>query len=120
MAPVGSFHIRPPPKMVLEWRRMTRWRKHHPTCNEILWPFGPEYPNVPYRVLRTDLVQRVAGHEDQITPPQPSDPPIGQTVLFPFTLEFPTRCCRSAAVVRPPDTTGRFDLIWVFGRGGQG
>ena len=52
--------------------------------------FGPEFPNVPYRVLRTDLVDKVAGREDQISPPQPDDPPIGQTVLFPFTLRVPS------------------------------
>ena len=73
--------------------------------------FGPEYPNVPYRVLRTDLVKKVAGHEDQIPPPQPADPPIGETILFPFTLRVPYTMPPFSAVVPTPDTNGQFDLM---------
>jgi len=83
----------------------------HGRATVVTTAFGPEYPNVPYRVLRTDLVQRVAGHEDQIPPPQPSDPPIGQTVLFPFTLRVPYTMPPFSAVVPTPDTAGRFDLM---------
>jgi len=43
--------------------------------------------------------------------PQPSDPPIGQTVLFPFTLRVPYTMPPFSAVVPTPDTTGRFDLM---------
>jgi nitronate monooxygenase len=71
--------------------------------------FGPEFPNVPYRVLRTNLVDKVAGREDQIPPPQPSDPPIGQTVLFPFTLRVPYTMPAFSAAVPTPDTRGHFD-----------
>ena len=73
--------------------------------------FGPEFPNVPYRVLRTDLVDKVAGREDEIPPPQPGDPPIGQTVLFPFTLRVPYTMPAFSAVVPTPDTTGDFDAM---------
>jgi hypothetical protein len=51
----------------------------------------------------------VAGREDQIPPPQPSDPPIGQTVLFPFTLRVPYTMPAFSAAVPTPDTSGRFD-----------
>lgn len=73
--------------------------------------FGPEFPNVPYRVLRTDLVDEVAGHEDQIPPPQPDDPPIGETVLFPFTLRVPYTMPKFSAAVPTPDTSGQFDQM---------
>jgi enoyl-[acyl-carrier protein] reductase II len=75
--------------------------------------FGPEFPNVPYRVLRTDLVDKVAGREDQIPPPQPDDPPIGQTVLFPFTLRVPYTMPPFSAVVPTPDTRGDFDKMGI-------
>jgi NAD(P)H-dependent flavin oxidoreductase YrpB (nitropropane dioxygenase family) len=71
--------------------------------------FGPEFPNVPYRVLRTTLVDKVAGREDEIPPPQPGDPPIGQTVLFPFTLRVPYTMPAFSAAVPTPDTRGHFD-----------
>ena len=83
----------------------------HGRATAVTTAFGPEYPNVPYRVLRTDLVRRVAGHEDEIPPPQPTDPPIGQTVLFPFTLRVPYTMPQFSAVVPTPDTTGSFDLM---------
>ena len=73
--------------------------------------FGPEFPNVPYRVLRTDLVDKVVGREDEIPPPQPGDPPIGQTVLFPFTLRVPYSMPAFSAAVPTPDTTGHFDAM---------
>ncbi len=73
--------------------------------------FGPEFPNVPYRVLRTDLVDKVVGREDEIPPPQPGDPPIGQTVLFPFTLRVPYSMPPFSAAVPTPDTTGHFDAM---------
>ena len=73
--------------------------------------FGPEYPNVPYRVLRTDLVKRIEGREDEIVPAQPGDSPIGETVLFPFTLRQPYTMPPFSAVVPTPDTTGEFDLM---------
>src|SRR4029078_7675491 len=50
----------------------------HGHATAVTTAFGPEYPDVPYRVLRTDLVKRVAGDEDEIPLPQPTDPPIGQ------------------------------------------
>ena len=81
----------------------------HGRATDVTTAFGPEYPNVPYRVLRTDLVKRVAGHEDEIPPPQPGDPSIGETVLFPFTLRVPYTMPRFSAVVPTPDTTGTFD-----------
>lgn len=73
--------------------------------------FGPEFPNVPYRVLRTDLVDKVAGREDEIPPPQPGDPPIGQTVLSPFTLRVPYTMPAFSAVVPTPETTGDFSAM---------
>ena len=62
-------------------------------------------------MLRTDLVDKVAGREDEIPPPQPGDPPIGQTVLFPFTLRVPYTMPAFSAVVPTPDTTGDFDAM---------
>ena len=73
--------------------------------------FGPEYPNVPYRVLRTDLVRTVEGREEDIPPAQPGDPPIGETILFPFTLRVPYTMPRFSAVVPTPDTTGSLDQM---------
>ena len=92
-----------------EYKR--RLLQAHGHATAVTTAFGPEYPNVPYRVLRTDLVRRVAGHEDEIPPPQPTDPPIGQTVLFPFTLRVPYTMPPFSAVVPTPDTTGTFDLM---------
>ena len=43
----------------------------HGLATAVTTAFGPEYPNVPYRVLRTDLVAQVAGHESEIPPPTP-------------------------------------------------
>jgi enoyl-[acyl-carrier protein] reductase II len=83
----------------------------HGRATAVTTAFGPEYPNVPYRVLRTDLVRKVAGREDEIPPPQPGDPPIGETVLFPFTLRVPYTMPQFSAVVPTPDTTGHFDLM---------
>jgi hypothetical protein len=65
----------------------------------------------PYRVLRTDLIKRIEGREDEIPPPQPGDPPIGETVLFPFTLRVPYTMPPFSAVVPTPDTNGQFDLM---------
>jgi enoyl-[acyl-carrier protein] reductase II len=53
----------------------------------------------------------VAGREDEIPPPQPGDPPLGQTVLFPFTLRVPYTMPQFSAVVPTPDTTGDFDRM---------
>jgi enoyl-[acyl-carrier protein] reductase II len=82
----------------------------HGHATDITTAFGPEYPNVPYRVLRTDLVKDVIGHEDEIPPPQPGET-IGQTILFPFTLRVPYTMPPFSAVVPTPDTTGRFDQM---------
>ena len=83
----------------------------HGRATAVTTGFGPEYPNVPYRVLRTDLVKRIAGREDEIPSPQPGDPPIGETILFPFTLRVPYTMPPFSAVVPTPDTNGQFDLM---------
>ena len=83
----------------------------HGRATEVTTAFGPEYPKVPYRVLRTDLVRQVSGREDQVPPPQPGDSPIGETVLFPFTLRVPYTMPRFSAVVPTPDTSGQFDMM---------
>ena len=83
----------------------------HSRATAVTTAFGPEYPGVPYRVLRTDLVKRIEGREDEIPPPQPGDPPIGETVLFPFTLRVPYTMPPFSAVVPTPDTNGQFDLM---------
>ena len=83
----------------------------HGRATAVTTAFGPEYPNVPYRVLRTDLVKSIEGREDQIPPAQPGDSPIGETVLFPFTLRVPYTMPPFSAVVPTPDTTGAFDLM---------
>jgi enoyl-[acyl-carrier protein] reductase II len=83
----------------------------HGRATDVTTAFGPEYPNVPYRLLRTDLVAQVSGREDQIPAPQPGDSPIGETVLFPFTLRVPYTMPPFSAVVPTPDTTGQFDLM---------
>jgi enoyl-[acyl-carrier protein] reductase II len=92
-----------------EYKR--RLLEAHGRATAVTTAFGPEYPNVPYRVLRTDLVRKVTGHEDQIPPPQPSDPPLGETILFPFTFRVPYTMPAFSAVVATPDTTGQFDLM---------
>jgi enoyl-[acyl-carrier protein] reductase II len=56
-------------------------------------------------------VREVAGHEDQIPPPQPTDPPLGNTVLFPFTLRVPYTMPQFSVTVPTPDTTGDFDRM---------
>jgi nitronate monooxygenase len=53
----------------------------------------------------------VAGHEEQIPPPQPGDSPIGETVLFPFTLRVPYTMPPFSAVVPTPDTSGQFEAM---------
>jgi len=83
----------------------------HGRATAVTTAFGPEYPSVPYRVLRTDLVKRIEGREEEIPPPQPGDPPIGETVLFPFTLRVPYTMPPFSAVVPTPDTNGQFDLM---------
>lgn len=83
----------------------------HGHATAVTTAFGPEYPNVPYRVLRTDLVRKVAGREDELPPAQPGDAPIGQTVLFPFTLRVPYTMPPFSATVPTPDTTGDFDAM---------
>jgi enoyl-[acyl-carrier protein] reductase II len=83
----------------------------HGHATAVTTAFGPEYPDVPYRVLRTRLVKDVAGHEDQIPSPRPDDAPIGETVLFPFTLKVPYTMPRFSAAVPTPDTTGQFDQM---------
>ena len=83
----------------------------HGRATAVTTAFGPEYPNVPYRVLRTELVKNIDGREDQIPPAQPGDSPIGQTVLFLFTLRVPYTMPPFSAVVPTPDTTGEFDLM---------
>jgi len=83
----------------------------HGHATAVTTAFGPEYPNVPYRVLRTELVRQVAGHEDEIGPPQPVEAPIGETILFPFTLRVPYAMPPFSAIVPTPDTTGTFDLM---------
>jgi enoyl-[acyl-carrier protein] reductase II len=92
-----------------EYKR--RLLEAHGRATAVTTAFGPEYPNVPYRVLRTDLVRKVAGREDLIPPAQPGDPPLGETVLFPFTLRVPYTMPPFSAVVPTPDTTGDFDLM---------
>ena len=49
-------------------------------------------------------------------PARPNDSPIGETVLFPFTLRMPYTMPPFSAVVPTPDTTGDFDLM-VFPAG---
>ena len=66
-------------------------------------------PDVAVDVAEMTLVDKVAGREDEIPPPQPGDPPIGQTVLFPFTLRVPYAMLAFSAAVPTPDTRGRFD-----------
>ncbi len=83
----------------------------HGHATAVTTAFGPEYPGHPYRVLRTELVREVAGHEDQIPPPQPTDPPLGNSVLFPFTLRVPYTMPQFSAIVPTPDTTGDFDRM---------
>ena len=56
-------------------------------------------------------MREVAGREDQIAALQPGDAPIGETVLFPFTLKVPYTMPPFSAVVPTPDTTGQFDLM---------
>lgn len=83
----------------------------HGHATAVTTAFGPEYPNVPYRVLRTELVRQVAGHKNEIGPTQPVEAPIGETILFPFTLRVPYAMPPFSAIVPTPDTTGTFDLM---------
>jgi enoyl-[acyl-carrier protein] reductase II len=81
----------------------------HGHATAVTTAFGPEYPNVPYRVLRTDLVKQVVDHEGE--PPPAGDGPIGETTLFPFTIRAPYTMPPFSAIVPTPDTTGRFDQM---------
>ena len=92
-------------------RRLLRPHGHPATA--ITTAFGPEYPNVnvPYRVLLTDLVRQVLGGEASIPAAQPSDPPIGETILFPFTLRVPYTMPPFSAIIPTPDTTGDFERM---------
>jgi enoyl-[acyl-carrier protein] reductase II len=83
----------------------------HGRATAVTTAFGPEYPSVPYRVLRTDLVKSIEGREDRIPPAQPGHSSIGETVLFPFTIRAPYTMPPFSAVVPTPDTTGEFDLM---------
>jgi enoyl-[acyl-carrier protein] reductase II len=83
----------------------------HGHATAVTTAFGPEYPNVPYRVLRTDLVKELEGGKDQIAAIEPSNLPIGETLLFPFTLRVPYTMPPFSAVAPTPDTTGTFDLM---------
>jgi enoyl-[acyl-carrier protein] reductase II len=83
----------------------------HGHATAVTTAFGPEYPNVAYRVLRTDLVRQVESREIEVPPAPPGDPPIGETILFPFTLRVPYTMPPFSAVVPTPDTTGAFDLM---------
>jgi enoyl-[acyl-carrier protein] reductase II len=83
----------------------------HGHATAVTTAFGPEYPNVPYRVLRTDLIKKLEGVKDQMAPIEPSDPSIGETLLFPFTLRVPYTMPPFSAVVPTPDTTGTIDLM---------
>src|SRR4029453_12588456 len=40
----------------------------HGHATAVTTALGPEYPNVPYRVPRTDLVRKLEGGKDQIAP----------------------------------------------------
>ncbi len=71
--------------------------------------FGPEYPNVPYRVLRTRVVDEWAGREAEVPVPPPPPATIGETVLFPFTARIPYPMPKFSAVVPSPETTGDFE-----------
>ena len=80
----------------------------HGRATAVTTAFGPEYPNVPYRLLRTDLVKQVADREDRIPP---GGTAIGETILFPFTLRVPYTMPPFSAVVPTPDTAGDFDAM---------
>src|SRR5262245_50877758 len=82
----------------------------HGHATAVTTAFGPEYPDVPYRVLRTELVRQLT-RDDKFPPAPPGDTPIGETILFPFTLRVPYTMPPFSAVVPTPDTTGAFDLM---------
>jgi NAD(P)-dependent dehydrogenase (short-subunit alcohol dehydrogenase family) len=67
--------------------------------------FGPEWPNVPMRVIRNRVVREWEGN-DAKTPPQP-DPPqtIGKTMLGGREYSMP----KFAAILPTPETTGDFE-----------
>ncbi len=90
-----------------EYKRRLTHASGHATA--ITTAFGPEYPNVPYRLLRNRVVKAVAGHEDEIPNPPPPPATIGSTVLFPFTLRVPYTMPQFSAVIPTPDTIGDFE-----------
>jgi enoyl-[acyl-carrier protein] reductase II len=67
--------------------------------------FGPEWPDVPMRVIRNRVVREWEGN-DAKTPPQP-DPPqtIGKTMLGGREYSMP----KFAAILPTPETTGDFE-----------
>jgi NAD(P)H-dependent flavin oxidoreductase YrpB (nitropropane dioxygenase family) len=71
--------------------------------------FGPEYPDRPYRVLRTRVVKQFAGREGDIPAPPPPPSIIGTTVLFPQTFMQPYDMPKFSAIVPTPDTVGDLD-----------
>jgi NAD(P)H-dependent flavin oxidoreductase YrpB (nitropropane dioxygenase family) len=71
--------------------------------------FGPELPDQPYRVLRNRVVNAFAGHEGEIPDPPPPPAIIGQTLLFPLTLQLPYDLPKFSAIVPSPETVGDFE-----------
>ena len=83
----------------------------HGRATAVTTAFGPEYPNVPYRVLRTDLVRKVEGREDQVPPPQPGDAPHRRNGALSVHAALAVHHAALSAIVPTPDTTGKFDLM---------
>jgi NAD(P)H-dependent flavin oxidoreductase YrpB (nitropropane dioxygenase family) len=73
--------------------------------------FGPELPCEPYRVLRTQVVDANLANEDELCDDPPHGPPIGTTVLFPFTFKVPYVMPQFSAVVPTPDTVGDLEQM---------
>lgn len=81
----------------------------HGHATAVTTAFGPEYPGVPYRVLRNRVVRQWAGREEEIPSPPPPPAVIGTTVLFPATFRAPYVMPKFSAVVPTPDTQGDFE-----------
>lgn len=75
--------------------------------------FGPELPCLPFRVLRTSLVNELIDREEELCALPPEGPPIGSTTLFPGTsLETPdVPMPRLSALLATPETVGDLEQM---------
>ena len=71
--------------------------------------FGPEWPNERYRMLALRTVRNWAGREHEIPNPPPGPAVIGQTRLFPHSVNLEYAMPKFSAIPPTPETTGDWE-----------